>query len=38
MVLVPPTNLLHPAKEAAVGPRLLIRRETPAYLAPDLYI
>jgi len=25
-------------REAAVGPRLLIRRETPAYLAANLYI
>ena len=25
-VVVPPTNLLHPGREAAVGPRLLISR------------
>src|SRR6218665_2991203 len=37
-VAVPPTNLLHPGREAAVGPRLLIRRETHAYLAANLYI
>jgi len=35
---VPPAKLLHPGREAAVGPRLLIRRETPAYLAANLYI
>jgi len=32
-MVVPLTSLLHPAREAAVGPRLLISRETPAYLA-----
>ena len=33
-VVVPSTNLLHPGREAAVGPRLLIRRD----LAAGLYI
>ena len=37
-VAVPTANLLHPGREAAVCPRLLIRRETPAYLAANLYI
>src|SRR6218665_2580012 len=32
----PPPCLLPPAREAAVGPRLLIRRENPAYLAANL--
>src|SRR6218665_477607 len=32
-VVAPPTSLLHPCREAAVGPRLLIRREIPSYLA-----
>jgi len=35
---MPPTILLHPGREAAVGPRLLIRREIPAYFADNLYI
>jgi len=37
-VVVPPTSLLHPGREAADGPRLLISREIPAYLAASLYI
>jgi len=28
----------HPGRVADVGPRLLIRREIPAYLAASLYI
>src|SRR6218665_2907418 len=31
-MVVPPTNLLHPGREVAVGPRLLIRGEAPFYL------
>ena len=30
---MPPTSLLHPGIEAAVGLRLIIRQETIAYLA-----
>jgi len=37
-VVVPPTILLHPGREAAVSLRLLIRRENPAYFAANLYI
>src|SRR6218665_1661459 len=37
-MVTPPTSLLHPGREAAVGPRLLIRREDPAYFAANLYI
>src|SRR6218665_1015815 len=37
-VVGPSTILLHPGREAAVGPQLLIRREIPAYLAAGLYI
>src|SRR6218665_1130994 len=35
-VMLPPSNLLHPGREATVGPRLLIRRKTTAYLAAGL--
>jgi len=36
-VVVPPTSLMHPGREAAGGAQLLIRRETPAYLAASLW-
>ena len=35
-VVVPPTSLLHPGRVTNVGPRLLTRREIPAYLAASL--
>ena len=37
-MVVPTTYLLHPGREVAVGPRLLIRREIPAYFAASLYL
>ena len=37
-VVVPPTSLLHPGREAAAGTRLLICQETPAYPPANLYI
>src|SRR6218665_3004291 len=37
-VVVPFTSLLHPGREVAVGPQLLIRWEIPTPLAASLYI